>query len=71
MSVDRTEGSKLDDSDDETDNFLEGIEPAEILSTARERVTHLVTQHPVASLLGAFAIGFAIARVVRAIGEED
>ena len=45
-------------------------ESAEILASARTQVTHLVTQHPVASLLGAFAIGFAVARIVRALGED-
>ena len=47
-----------------------GIEPAELLASARTQVTQLVTKHPVASLLGAFAIGFAVARVVRALGED-
>jgi hypothetical protein len=68
MSVARNEDSALDTEDE--DSFLEGIEPAEILASARTQVTHLVTQHPVASLLGAFAIGFAVARVVRALGED-
>ena len=68
MSVARNEDSALDTEYE--DSFLDGIESAEILATARTQVTHLVTQHPVASLLGAFAIGFAVARVVRALGED-
>jgi hypothetical protein len=68
MSVARNEDSALDTEDE--DSFLDGIEPAEILASARTQVTQLVTQHPVASLLGAFAIGFAVARVVRALGED-
>ena len=68
MSVARNEDSTLDSEDE--DSFLDGIEPAEILASARTHVTQLVTQHPLASLLGAFAIGFAVARVVRALGED-
>ena len=68
MSVDRNQETTADSAD--TDNFLEGIEPSEVLASARERVTHLVTNYPVASLLGAFAIGFAIARVARTLGED-
>jgi hypothetical protein len=68
MSVARNEDSALDTEDE--DSLLGGIEPAEILASARTQVTHLVTQHPVASLLGAFAIGFAVARIVRALGED-
>ena len=68
MSVARTEDSALDTEDE--DSFLEGLEPAELLETARTQVTQIVTKHPVASLLGAFAIGFAVARIVRALGED-
>ena len=57
------------DTDDE-ESLLDGLEPAELLATAKTQVTELVTKHPVASLLGAFAIGFAVARIVRALGED-
>jgi hypothetical protein len=68
MSVARTQDTDLDTEDEES--LLEGLEPAELLETARTQVTQLVTKHPVASLLGAFAIGFAVARIVRALGED-
>jgi hypothetical protein len=68
MSVARNQDSALDTEDE--DSLLEGIEPAELLASARTQVTQLVSQHPVASLLGAFAIGFAVARIARAIGED-
>lgn len=63
----RTENNGLES---EADDLLAGIEPAELIATARERVTSVVTAHPALSLLGAFAIGFAVARIVRAIGED-
>jgi hypothetical protein len=68
MSVARTQDTDLDTEDEES--LLDGLEPAELLETARTQVTQLVTKHPVASLLGAFAIGFAVARIVRALGED-
>jgi hypothetical protein len=68
MSVARTQDSDLDTEDE--GSFLDHIEPAELLDSARTQVTQLVTKHPVASLLGAFAIGFVVARVVRALGED-
>jgi len=68
MSVARTQDSALDTEDEES--FLDGIEPAELLDSARTQVTQLVTKHPVASLLGAFAIGFVVARGVRALGAD-
>jgi hypothetical protein len=69
MSVARNQDTALD-TEDEDSGLLEGLEPAELLETARTQVTQLVTKHPVASLLGAFAIGFAVARLVRALGED-
>ena len=68
MSVARTQDTDLDTEDEQS--LLDGLEPAELLETARTQVTQLVTRHPVASLLGAFAIGFAVARIVRALGED-
>ena len=65
MNVARTE-----DSNESDGGLLEGIEPTEMLATARERVTSVVTAHPALSLLGAFAIGFAIAKLVRVLGED-
>jgi hypothetical protein len=69
MTVARTENSNLAKEVDDED-LLAGIEPAELLATAREKVTALVKAHPAATLLGAFAIGFAVARLVRALGED-
>jgi hypothetical protein len=69
MSVARTENNSL--AADGEDNLEgSGLEPAALLATARDKVTDLVKQHPVATLLGAFAVGFAVARVIRALGED-
>ena len=46
------------------------IEPEELINNARAGVTRLVNDHPVATLVGAFALGFALARLVRSFGEE-
>ena len=58
------------DDTEEEGGLLAGIEPAAVLETARERVVSVVTQHPVASLVGAFALGFALARIVKALGDD-
>jgi hypothetical protein len=69
MTVARTDNNSLAaDGEDALDSA--GLEPAALLETAREKVTELVKEHPVATLLGAFAIGFAVARVIRALGED-
>ena len=66
-----TQASELDTQDeDEEGGLLGGIEPAELIATARERVVSVVTEHPVLSLVGAFAVGFALARIVKALGDD-
>ena len=75
MNVARTEGStpaaaKPGEEGGEGEGVLAGVQPSEILASARTRVSALVTAHPAATLLGAFAIGFAVARLVRALGDD-
>jgi hypothetical protein len=41
-----------------------------LLTRARDSAVHVVSAYPRASLVGAFAIGFLLARVVRKLGEE-
>jgi hypothetical protein len=65
----RTDNNSLA-ADGEDALHAAGLEPAALLATARDKVTVLVKEHPVATLLGAFAIGFAVARVIRALGED-
>lgn len=67
MNAVRNENSTLVS---EAEQLLEGIEPGEVIATAREKVTSVVTAHPALALAGAFAIGFAVARIIRAIGED-
>jgi hypothetical protein len=57
-------------SEGEGEGLLGGIEPAELIATARQRVVGVVTEHPVLSLVGAFAVGFALARIVKALGDD-
>jgi hypothetical protein len=54
----------------EEGGLLAGIEPGALLENTRDRVVSLVTQHPIASVAGAFVLGFALARIVKAIGED-
>ena len=66
-----TQATELDVEDEEEEGgLLDGIEPAEVLATVRERAVGLVTAHPVLSLVGAFAVGFALARIVKALGDD-
>lgn len=59
-----------DEGEAEGEGLLAGIEPEELIATARARVVGVVTEHPVLSLLGAFAVGFALARIVKALGDD-
>jgi hypothetical protein len=46
------------------------IEPEELIKNARNGLTRLVSDYPVATLVGAFALGFTLARLVRSMGED-
>ena len=72
MSQVRELNIEEEDEDEEQTGggLLEGIDPEELISTARARVVGVVTEHPVLSLLGAFAVGFALARIVKALGDD-
>jgi hypothetical protein len=55
---------------EESESLLGGINPGELIATARQQVVSVVTEHPVLSLVGAFAVGFALARIVKALGDD-
>lgn len=58
------------EENEEDEGLLAGIEPAAVLENARARAVSLVSEHPVASLFGAFALGFVLARIVKALGDD-
>jgi hypothetical protein len=65
-----TQDEDEDEAEGQGEGLLGGLEPAELIATARQGVVGVVTQHPVLSLLGAFAVGFALARIVKALGDD-
>jgi hypothetical protein len=43
---------------------------SEMVTRAKDGITTLVRKHPASSVLGAFAVGFALARLFRFLSEE-
>jgi hypothetical protein len=50
---------------------LARLASAEVVVKAREGLTRLVSKYPASTVVGAFALGFAIARLFRSLASED
>jgi hypothetical protein len=50
---------------------LTRLASAEVVVKARDGLSRLVSKYPASTVLGAFAIGFAVARLFRSLTTED
>jgi hypothetical protein len=49
---------------------LTRLASSEVVVKAREGLTRLVNRYPAATVIGAFAVGFGVARLFRALSED-